>query len=623
MSHKPVVLCVDDQEIDRTVLEGVLGGAQYDLLFAENGPSAIEQALTHLPDLMLLDVKMPGMDGFEVCERLRSEARTAELPIVMLTALDDDDLRLRGLEVGADDFLTKPFNRAELRARVRTITRLNRYRRLNAERAKVDQLVRVSPDGILVADGDGTIKLANPTATAMFGQEDVTGHTILEFIVPEHQERAETLFPRVIKGEHDVQRLETQLARPDGGRAQVELVAKAFEWEGTQSCVVMLRDVSDRKAMEEQLRQAQKLEVIGQLTAGVAHDFKNILSIVLTNAELTIDALPEESEERSNLSDIVTAAETGSVMIRKLLGLSRKADLRLERTNLVDVVVELPMFLNPLLREHVDLKIDVPDVVPEALADAAALQQMMMNLATNARDAMPEGGALTLSVGEVTVTDRDGHDPGAYVYVQVRDTGVGMDEETKSRIFEPFFTTKPPGKGTGLGMPMIAGLMKQHRGFVTVDSTPGVGTAIILHFRQAERHHWKSTRVTLVQAKGASEIILIVDDDRAVRRVAERALRKFGYRTFAAVDGADGLALFRQHRDEIDLVISDVNMPGMSGIELFAAVREERPDVKFMFSSGHDGSSSDSGALVDDVELLPKPWTLTELATRVREMLDL
>ena len=604
------------------VLEGVLGGGQYDLVFAEDGPSAIEQALARQPDLMLLDVMMLGMDGFEVCKRLRAEAQTAELPIVMLTSLDDDDLRLKGLEVGADDFLTKPFNRAELHARVKTITSLNRYRRLTAERAKVDQLVRVSPDGILVVDGDGTIKLANPTATAMVGQEDVIGRTLLEFIVPEHQERAETLFPLVIKGECDVQRLEAELARPDGGGVQVELVAKAFEWEGTQSCVVMLRDVSDRKVMEEQLRQAQKLEVIGQLTAGIAHDFKNILSIVLTNAELTQDALPVGSEERSSLSDIVTAAETGSVMIRKLLGLSRKAELRLEATNLVDVVVELPMFLNPLLREHVDLKIDVPDVVPEALADVAALQQMVMNLATNARDAMPEGGTLTVSVGEVTVPDTDGDDPGAYVYVQVRDTGTGMDDETQSRIFEPFFTTKRLGKGTGLGMPMIAGLMKQHRGFVTVDSTPRVGTAIILHFRQAERRHRKSTRVTLMQAKGASEIILIVDDDRAVRRVAERALRKFGYRTFAAADGASGLALFRQHRDEIDLVISDVNMPGMSGIELFAAVREERPDIKFMFSSGYDESSSGSGALRDDVELLPKPWTLTELATRVREVLD-
>ncbi len=632
MAQSSTILIVDDTPAGREALKGVLMDQGYELILAENGAQALERAARQVPDLILLDVMMPEMDGLEVCRRLRSDPRTAEVPVIMVTALDDRKSKVQGLEVGADDFISKPFDRVELRARVRTITKLNRYRRLLAERAKVDSLVTLSPDGIAVVDSSGRIHLANPALERLLGLEPggADGASLWALIDPGHQDECAQCFRQVMQNRETHEMLETTLLRADGARVAVEVSAGYCLWDERPSAELIIRDITERKLLEGQLRQSQKLETIGQFTTGIAHDFNNILSIVLTNAELLAPALsPEAQEHSSNLDDIVAAARSGATMIRKLLGLSRRADLHLEPTDLGLVVGDLSSMLRRLLPENIEPQFTIGESLPTVRADTGAVQQMVMNLVTNARDAMPDGGSLRI---ELTPAERDDRppvtgEPGSsteYLCVRVSDTGAGMDAETKAKIFEPFFTTKELGKGTGLGMPMILGLMEQHKGIVDVASEIGQGTTVSLYFPIIEKVATSASGlVPGRETRGGTETILVAEDEEPLRRAARRALESFGYQVLVAADGADALRVFKESKADIDLIISDLSMPKLSGLELYRRVRQEAEGVKFLFSTGYAGS--DFAERLDQevgVQTLQKPWTLTELAARVRETLD-
>jgi two-component system cell cycle sensor histidine kinase/response regulator CckA len=391
------------------------------------------------------------------------------------------------------------------------------------------------------------------------------------------------------------------------------------------------RDVTRERELENQLRQAQKLEAVGQLSAGIAHDFNNILSVVLSNAELALAAVPpEQADLRGELDDLSAAARSGATMVKKLLAFSRQAQLTLAPTDLGAVLAELSAMLHHVLPSNIDVQIAAATGLPPACADAGAVQQIILNLATNARDAMPGGGTLCIRTERATLGDEYSAThpwvrPGEYLCVVVTDNGVGMDQQTRERIFEPFFTTKAPGKGTGLGMAMIHGLVKQHSGLVHVYSEVGRGTAIRVYLPVAEQPAGAAAgQRASVASPGGSETILLVEDEDAMRRTGQRILERFGYTVLTAKDGEDGLRVYEANEPRVDLVLSDMMMPKLDGRGLYEELRRRGKHVRFVFASGY-AADAEPGAGRQPIAgalSIQKPWTLNELAGKIRQALD-
>ncbi|HSE67271.1 MAG TPA: ATP-binding protein [Gemmatimonadales bacterium] len=382
------------------------------------------------------------------------------------------------------------------------------------------------------------------------------------------------------------------------------------------------------RASEAQLRQAQKMEAVGQLTGGIAHDFNNLLTVILSTAELIEAELPPHATEaRTDLSDLKHAAERGAEMIRKLLAFSRSGQLQFKSYDLSQLVVESVQMLRRVLPSHVEVLVDADHAVHPINTDPAVLEQILLNLATNSRDAMPEGGTLRLAIDLVRLDQRHvsrlgwGR-AGTYTALQLRDSGLGMEQAVRERIFEPFFTTKPPGQGTGLGMAMVYGLMKQHGGFVEVHSTLGIGTTVTLYFPPALEEPGPSPHLP-VTAPAGSETILLVEDEAALRRSAMRILERKGYRVLTAADGEEALHMFRMHQDRVALVLSDVVMPRLSGPGLYSALRREGAQVPFLFMSGYTERDRSTGMqMPQGVPLLQKPWVAGDLLHVIQELLS-
>ncbi len=496
--------------------------------------------------------------------------------------------------------------------------------------------------GVTITDVEGKIVYTNPADAIMHGYtvDELIGQDVSALGCPHDRNRLEA---KALEGMKSWQR-ERLNTRKDGSVFPVELLSDAvIDTDGRPiGIITTCQDISSRKAAEQQLRdsheelearlrQSQKLEAIGQLTGGIAHDFNNMLAVVLANAELLVAYLPEDDDDlRVAASDIREAARASARMIERLLGFSRQAPLELIPTDLGQLVCDTTGMLRRIIRQDIEIEVATDTPAGTVTADHSAVQQMLMNLVTNARDAMSEGGAIRIVVANEILgeDEQKAHpwvQPGDYVRVSVSDTGTGMDADTLGRVFEPFFTTKPQGQGTGLGLAMIYGLMKQHRGYVHVFSEPGLGTTVHMHFpaiaAQAERPSIPIS--TAASFDPQSGTILLAEDEEIVRRTACRALERLGYRVLAAQDGADAIAIFHQHRNEIGLVMSDMIMPKMGGRELYAAIRREDPRIPFLFTSGYRPDDVRVRiSLSEHTMVLQKPWKLDDLAAAVRRALD-
>ncbi len=399
--------------------------------------------------------------------------------------------------------------------------------------------------------------------------------------------------------------------------------------DGTFVAEGVVLDVTEEKGLEEQLRQAQKLEAVGRLTGGIAHDFNNLLSVILVNARLIRSAIEEGRRPLSELEDLEEAARSGADLVKGLLGFSRRAELVLQPIDLADSVVHMAHLLKRLVPETIDFHLAASVGAGVARADLAAVQQILMNLVTNARDAMPDGGRLRVEVGSDDFTGAH-PDTGErivacpYATIVVEDTGTGIEPETLRRIFEPFFSTKEPGKGSGLGMGVVHGLVRQHDGFVEIESRPGAGTRVkvYLPMSRSEPTGTGATRRPPEPTAGEGELVLLVEDQEALRRTTERTLQRLGYRVVAACDGVEALEVFRTHPEPFDLILTDVVMPRMGGLELCDVVRGTHPDARFLFVSGYADLEAHDRRFPENARFAPKPWTLEELSRAVRETID-
>jgi PAS domain S-box-containing protein len=410
--------------------------------------------------------------------------------------------------------------------------------------------------------------------------------------------------------------LEVAIPSPDGEPRALLVSASRVELDGRACVLATGRDITERKRLEEQLRQAQKMEAVGQLAGSIAHDFNNMLTVISGYAEHLRDSL--DGDLREMAAEVRGAAERSASLTRQLLAFSRRQVLNPQILDLAEMLRRLETLLQRLIGEHVVIDLDLPAGPALVRADPGQLEQVVVNLAINARDAMPEGGRLTVAVETV-----DGGDGAPAVRLRVTDTGTGMDEKTLERAFEPFFTTKEQGKGTGLGLSTVHGIVRQSDGEITIASRPGRGTTVEVLLPRVEG---VAAAVQVDDAAGPpgapGRAVLLVEDDPRVRRLASRSLRGVGYVVLEAEDGEEALRIFGRSGDGIDLVLTDVVMPRKGGAELAAALRDARPDLPVLFMSGYPNPREDQAArLPEGAELIHKPFSPTLLRERVARVL--
>jgi len=505
--------------------------------------------------------------------------------------------------------------------------------RARTETARLAAAVEQAAEAVVIVGLDGAVVYANAAFERISGyaRDEIIGRDWRRLSSPERDRAAVgAILAAVAQGQpwsgvFVQRRKDGSLYQADSAISPVrDAAGRIINYLGIQ------RDVTRERDLEAQLRQAQKLEAVGQLATGIVHDLNNMLSVILANAELLSESLQDAAaESQRDLEDLRGAARGGAAMVRKLLAFSRQADLSFAPVDVRHVVEDLSGMLRRILPATIDVRLHAAEGLRPALADAGALQQIVLNLATNARDAMPDGGVIEIALepGDLPAELAAAQPwvrPGPCTAVVVTDTGTGMDEKTLERVFEPFFTTKPPGKGTGLGMAMIIGLVKQHGGIVAVTSRPGHGTTVRVSLPCATaRDSAPVRRPSGPTLRSGAETVLLVDDNEPLRRTGTRLLEKFGYRVLQAEDGAAALEVFAAHGPDIRLVISDLVMPRLGGRGLYDALRNRGAQVPFLFASGY-GEAAMRSEMPTDARIFfaPKPWVPVELRAKVQEALD-
>jgi two-component system, cell cycle sensor histidine kinase and response regulator CckA len=597
---------------------------------------AFEEALrVFSPDVILSDHGLPGFDGAAALQLVKERFPT--LPVILVTGSLNEETAVEFMKAGAADYVLKDhltrlpqsIKRALSESRLREERELA-VAALRTSEAQYRALFENTPYPMWVFDLDTHKLLAvNGAAIAHYGYR-----------------REEFLALRIedLRPPEDIPELERHLAtRPAGYRTtgpwrhrkkdgtiiQVETSGHEIPFAGRRAEFVVIDDVTERRRLEEQFRQAQKMEAVGRLAAGVAHDFNNLLTAILGTTDLMIEDLPADHPNREGLLDIRGAAERATVLTRQLLTFSRQQVVSPRVLRLNELITDLVKLLRRLLGEDVTIATALtPDCGP-VKADPGQLEQVIVNLSVNARDAMPNGGRLMLETKNI---DLDGDYPtervtipaGRYVMFAVTDTGTGMDAKTKARIFEPFFTTKPVGKGTGLGLATVYGVVQQSGGYIWLYTEPGHGSSFKIYLPRVDAVETEpAAEASLAGAFDGSETVLVAEDEEAVRQIIEKALDAHGYRVLSARDGAEALERASVYAGQIDLLVTDVVMPDMNGRELSRRLVQTRPNLRTLYLSGYtDDAILHRGVLQQGVAFLQKPFSLRMLARKVREVIE-
>ncbi len=517
---------------------------------------------------------------------------------------------------------------------IRRIEKLEHQQVLEEERSRLATVLEATSDLVVFAEADGRIIYINPAGRRLIGQsgeESISDRQMTDIYTPSAaQALAREGIPTAIRD--GTWANETTVLHRSGEARDVSQVIAAHKNSEGQVLFfsAIARDITESKRFQEQLRQAQKMDAIGQLAGGVAHDFNNILTVILGRASLLENSRILPAELRPSVADIGKSAERAASLTRQLLTFSRRQTLQWKELNLNDVVSDMTRMLNRILGEDIQLHLHYASQRAFVRADEGMLEQVLLNLAVNSRDAMPQGGQMII---ETSCLDLDAAAArqipqameGSFVCLSVRDTGCGIAPEIIPRIFEPFFTTKDVGRGTGLGLAIVYGIVEQHKGWIQVISQQGEGTAFRIYIpRLAQPALQDAELPTAVPLRGGSETILLVEDEPELRILAGSILEDLGYRVLEAANGVMALSLWRDHRSQIHLLFTDLVMPGgVNGVELARRLREENPDLKVIYTSGYGtGLNGDPAFLRDGASILAKPFSQHDLAQMVRAVLD-
>jgi len=501
-----------------------------------------------------------------------------------------------------------------------------------------------SHDALTLTTRDGRFVDCNRRALELFGLESKKGFTEKRpaaFSPPfqpdgrASSEAAQELIRKVFEGGRIVQ-TEWIHQRKSGGSFPAEIIFAPLRIGNEEVLQATIRDIKERKRADEekavfqdQLRQSQKMEAIGQLAGGIAHDFNNLLTVVIGNAEMALMDLGRDHRLYTVIEEVKKAGQRASNLTRQLLAFSRKQILQPEILSLNEVVLGMKKMLQRVLRENIELETRLIPDLGLAEADRGQMEQIIVNLAVNARDAMPSGGTLTIETANVDLDEEYARahlevTPGSYVMLAVSDSGIGMTKDVQERLFEPFFTTKGRDKGTGLGLATVYGIVKQSKGSIWVYSEPGRGAAFKIYLPRVKKAGpGRKQRESDTKIPRGSETVIVVEDDETVRKTVLMFLKKYGYTVLSAATGKEGLAIFRAHKDPIHLLLTDMVMPGLSGKDLATQAKRLRPDLKVLYMSGYtDQGIANNGIIEKGIHFIQKPFTHQELATKVREVIE-
>jgi PAS domain S-box-containing protein len=501
---------------------------------------------------------------------------------------------------------------------------------------KLQAITDTATDGIIMIDHEEKVIYWNSSASSMLGYslEEIMGKNIMVIIPQRYRETHALAFKKFMetgRGSLLGKTYEVFAVGKDGTEIPVELSVSGIRLKGKWHATGIIRDISERKKLESQLMQAQKMEAVGQLSGGIAHDFNNILSAIIGYGNLILMKMREDDPLRTNVLHLLEAADRAASLTHSLLAFSRKQILNPRPIDLNEIIRRVEMLLRRVIGEDIEVHTVFKQDTVMVNADSGQIEQALMNLATNARDAMPQGGSLLIEtevreLDDVFIRAYGYGEVGTYVVVSVTDTGMGMDEVTRKRIFEPFFTTKAVGKGTGLGLAMVYGIIKQHQGFINVYSELGKGTTfkIYLPLIVSELEKQRITRsVPEEKVQGGSETVLIAEDDEALRTLFRTVLSEAGYMVIEAEDGIDAVIKFINNKDVVKLILLDMIMPKKSGKEAYDEIIKVRPDVKILFMSGYTADIKSTEELLQKgVEFILKPISPRDLLKRVRTCLD-
>ena len=652
------ILIADDDRRNLLAVSEILDGPNLDLVLVESGEDALRHTLRDDFALILLDVQMPGMDGYEVASLIRGRSRSSRVPILFLTAYNKEEMHVfRGYEAGAVDYVFKPIQPLVLKSKVSIFVELHRQaeeikrkaaaekrlllenlrvrgEKLEAERAlrRRDEhqsaVLRGLPIALYtapLASGDRRLAFTSDSI------ERITGFSQDAFrdpdlwpsrLNPEDRDRVTDALRKL--EQTGAAALEYRWRDAAGRERHIldQIVLKPGDEGAIGEVFGMWFDVSERKEMEQSLLHASKLEAIGRLTGGIAHDFNNMLSIVIGNLDMLKRSLAGDEKACRRVEKAIAGARRCAELASRLLTFSRRSSLQPAALRFGSFMPGLITLLERTLGERIVVDLVLEEDVPDVFVDHAQLEAALINLALNARDAMPEGGHLGIEV-RTAKSAGTSTDAAQTVQVSVADTGTGMSSAVLTRVFEPFFTTKEEGKGTGLGLSMVHGFVEQSGGTIGVESKPGRGTTITISLPVLDQAmgqpHAGSEASPAIDFSGGGQTALVVEDDDEVRQVATSALRSLSFCVKEALNGEDAVRVLEE-APNISLVFTDVNMPGaLTGVELGEIVKSRWPSTRILLTSGYLKEGQDTLGF----DFLQKPYQISEIADRLRSLYGL
>ncbi|MEE8430517.1 MAG: response regulator [Candidatus Desulfatibia sp.] len=653
MPNSPKVLIVDDDSRMCESLKALLSNQGYILKTCNSGKKAIEYLNNYDFDLVLLDIVIPDMNGYQIMDYITNQS--PDTLVIVITGHASIKSAIKFIKKGAYDYIKKPFEPEELLV---TVKNGLDHKRLESENEVINEklirteecyryLVKNSPDIIYMLDGQGNFKFISNTAERLLGFqiEQLIGEHYTTLIHDNDLEKAKWSFNERRTGDRAASQMELRL-KVCGERGQfkdckvghltIELKSNGIYDEpikkedkkfiGTHG---VIRDISGRKQLEFQLKQAHKMEAIGTLTGGIAHEFNNILSIILGNTELALDDVPEWNPAHFNLEEIKTAGLRAKNVVRQLLSFIRKTDIKRQPISIISVIKDALKFLRSTITANIDIRQNIQDTADTVFADPTQINQIMINLCTNASHAMEEtGGMLDIGIQNIFLDENSTAliDPeltqGNYVKVTVSDTGHGIAPETIERIFDPYFTTKEVGKGSGLGLSVVHGIVKIHRGAITVDSELGKGTTFNIFFPVTEEEVVTESKI-IEELPTGNENILFVDDEESIVFIVRQMLERLGYQVEVKMNPVEALELFRSNPDQFDLVITDMAMPQMDGDKLVKEILNIRSEMPIILCTGFSEKVTEENAKELGIKAFTmKPLVIRDLAVVVRKVLD-
>ncbi|MDM8526148.1 response regulator [Desulfococcaceae bacterium HSG8] len=669
----PRILIVDDNPENIHLLSRNLED-DYEVMYATTGEKALEIAFSDdLPDLILLDIIMPGTDGYEVCERLKANAGTRDIPVIFLTGMNQIEDETKGLELGATDYISKPFRMPVVQARISAALRLKtemdkrmmlarELQELNTDlekrvTEKVAELrvaheeLKISEnnyrsifenalEGIYRSTPEGRFLTANPSMAGVLGYDSpgdlVSSVADIGLECYANPEDRKSLIDTLIR-DGVIRGFETKMKKKDADIVWCSISARLIHDDQGQGLYIegFCADISKQKEAEQalqeseaRLRQAQKMEAIGTMAGGIAHDFNNILFPVLGYAQMLSDDIPKDSPFQSQLKEVIKGTLRAKNLVKQILAFSRHSDQKNKPLKIEIILKEVLKLSRATLPATIEIRQDIQNECGMVMADTTRIHQIVMNLITNAFHAMEDkGGTLTIALrkGDFTRENLPAPElsPGPYICLTVTDTGIGMDAATREKIFDPYFTTKEVNKGTGLGLSVVHGIVKTYNGRIVLESEPGRGTSFQVFLPRVMSEAENKAGTQKISARTGNERILLIDDEESITCMLRLMAERLGYQVTTHCSSTEALECFRSGPDNFDIVITDMTMPDMTGDRLSVELKKLRSDIPIILCTGYSEKIANHKAYEIGVDMvLMKPIVRNDLANAVRDVLD-